>query len=80
MMKKILTIILLLSVCVAGHAVLKERDLDRTLKVLRGELTERHKQYADEAGRRNEETRTIVNDLRETLRRCGQNSLMLFDT
>ena len=77
-MKRLLTTIMLLAVIMASHAVLKERDLDRTLKVLRGELTERHKQYADEAGRRSEETRTIVNELRETLRRCGQNSLMLY--
>ena len=77
-MKKILTIILLLAVCAASHAVLKERDLDKTLKVLRGELTERYQGYVDEAERRNDETQRIVGELRETLRRCGQNALMLY--
>ena len=77
-MKRLLTIMMLLAVCAASHAVLKERDLDRTLKVLRGELTERHKQYVNEADRRSAETRAIVGELRETLRRCGQNSLMLY--
>ena len=77
-MKKLLTIILLLAVCGAGHAVLKERDLDRTLKVLRGELTENYQEYMDEAERRSEETQVIVSQLRETLRRCGQNALMLY--
>ncbi len=70
--------LLLLAVSMATQAVLKERDLDRTLKVLRGELTESHKQCVDEAGRREEETKAIVSQLRETLRRCGQNSLMLY--
>ncbi|MBO7140582.1 MAG: mechanosensitive ion channel family protein [Prevotella sp.] len=77
-MKKLLTIILLLAVCCASHAVLKERDLDRTLKVLRGELTENYQEYIDEAERRSEETQVIVSQLRETLRRCGQNALMLY--
>ena len=77
-MKKILTIILLLCVCAASHAVLKERNLDRTLKVLRGELTESYQEYVDEAERRDKETQRIVSDLRETLRRCGQNALMLY--
>ena len=77
-MKKLLTMILLLAVCTAGHAVLKERDLDRTLKVLRGELTENYQEYMDEAERRSEETQVIVGQLRETLRRCGQNALMLY--
>ena len=77
-MKKILTIVLLLAVCVACHAVLKERDLDRTLKVLRGELTESYQEHVNAMDQRNEEARQIVAHLRETLRRCGQNSLMLY--
>ena len=77
-MKKILTIILLLAVCSASHAVLKERDLERTFKVLRAELTEKYQESLDEAKRRDEETHAIVNHLRETLRRCGQNALMLY--
>ena len=55
-MKRLLTMILLLAVCGASHAVLKERDLDRTLKVLRGELTENYQEYMDEAERHSEET------------------------
>ena len=77
-MKKFLTIILLLSVCISGYGVLKERDLDRTLKVLRGELTASYQESVDAAERRSEETQQIVSQLRETLRRCGQNALMLY--
>ena len=77
-MKKLLTIILLLAVCLTSHAVLKERDLDRTLKVLRGELTANYQESVDAAERRSEETQQIVSQLRETLRRCGQNALMLY--
>ena len=77
-MKKLLAMMLLLVFSSAGHAVLKERDLDRTLKVLRGELTENYQLYMDEAERRGEETQVIVGQLRETLRRCGQNALMLY--
>ena len=77
-MKKLLAMMLLLVFSSAGHAVLKERDLDRTLKVQRGELTENYQLYMDEAERRGEETQVIVGQLRETLRRCGQNALMLY--
>ena len=77
-MKKLLAMMLLLVFSSAGHAVLKERDLDRTLKVLRGELTENYQLYMDEAERRGEQTQVIVGQLRETLRRCGQNALMLY--
>ena len=77
-MKKLLTMMLLLVFSSAGHAVLKERDLDRTLKVLRGELTENYQLYMDETERRGEQTQVIVGQLRETLRRCGQNALMLY--
>lgn len=77
-MKKLLTIILLLAVCLTSHAVLKERDLDRTLKVLRGELTANYQESVDAAEQRSEETQQIVSQLRETLRRCGQNALMLY--
>ena len=77
-MKKLLTIIMLLAVCSASHAVLKERDLERTLKVLRGELTESYQESVTETKRREEEARNIVSQLRETVRRCGQNSLMLY--
>ena len=77
-MKKILIIIMLLAVCTASNAVLKERDLERTLKVLRSELAESYQESVAEAKKREEETQVIVSLLRETLRRCGQNSLMLY--
>ena len=77
-MKKLLIVVMLLAVCGASHAVLKERDLERTLKVLRSELTESYQEAVNKAKQRDEETRDIVSMLRETLRRCGQNSLMLY--
>ncbi len=44
-MKRLITIVILLVlVLTEGHAVLKERDLEQTLEILRTELTDYHRQ------------------------------------
>lgn len=60
------------------HAVLKEKDLEQTLKILRVELTERHSELASEAGLRRQQNRDLQNELMATLQRSNQNSLMLY--
>ena len=61
-----------------ASAVLKERDLDKTLNVLRSELTEYYQELTSKADERKELSRNIINSLKETNRRSNQNSLMLY--
>ena len=79
MRKKItLTILLLVMAIGQGHAVLKEKDLNSTLSILRQELVDKH----DELEKRNKYSQLrnerITKQFRETFHRSNQNSLMLY--
>ena len=60
------------------QAVLKEKNLDQTLSVLRLELTEYHQDLASQVNERRQQTREIINHLQEAMKRSNQNSLMLY--
>ena len=78
-MKRIyLILIALVIIATEGHAVLKEKNLEQTLNVLRYELTEYHQELASESEARKEMTQDIIEGLKETFRRSNQNSLMLY--
>ena len=78
-MKRIyLILIALVIIATEGHAVLKEKNLEQTLNVLRYELTEYHQELASESEARKEMTQNIIEGLKETFRRSNQNSLMLY--
>lgn len=78
-MKRIyLILIALLLVMADGHAVLKEKNLDQTLSVLRSELTEYHEELVSQADSRRSMAQHIVEQLKETFRRSNQNALMLY--
>ena len=77
--KKIsLTFLLLMLAIMQGHAVLKEKDLNSTLSILRQELIDKH----DELEKRNRfsqmRNERIMKQFRETFHRSNQNSLMLY--
>jgi small-conductance mechanosensitive channel len=76
--KALLTIILLTMVLMQGHAVLKEKDLNSTLTILRQELIDKH----EELEKRNKYTQMrnerIMKQFRETFHKSNQNSLMLY--
>ncbi|MBP5339219.1 MAG: mechanosensitive ion channel [Prevotella sp.] len=61
-----------------ASAVLKEKNLEQTLEVLRWELTEYEQTLKNEAAERQAQTRNIVEQLKETMRRSSQNALMLY--
>ena len=61
-----------------AHAVLKEKDLDMTLNVLRSELTEYYLELLNKADERKAMSQGIINELKETNKRSNQNSLMLY--
>ena len=58
--------------------MLKERDLTQTLRILRIELTETHQELVNQAEDRRQETKDIVAQLQETMKRSNQNALMLY--
>ena len=77
-MKRLFTILLVLTVGLQTQAVLKERDLDQTLEILRLELTEHHRDLTSMKDGRKERNKAIISQLIETMRRSDQNSLMLY--
>ena len=77
-MKRIILTLLGVLVFANMHAVLKEKDLEQTLSVLRSELTEYHRDLTSRASERKNQTRDIVNQLQETMKRSNQNALMLY--
>ena len=77
-MKKIVFLIIFLGAFVQTYAVLKEQDLEKSLNILRQELTDTHhdqERNTELTKKRNEET---FRQLIETLQRSNQNALMLY--
>jgi len=61
-----------------SHAVLKERDLDQTLEILRSELSDHLRDLMSLSGERKMQNEQIFNQLMETMKQSGQNALMLY--
>ena len=78
MKKSIFILFLLLKFCLPSHAVLKEKDIDNTLSVLRTELTKFHSELERQSGFMKEEQTAIRKNLFGVLNRSNQNSLMLY--
>ncbi|MBR6455530.1 MAG: mechanosensitive ion channel family protein, partial [Prevotella sp.] len=78
MKKSIFILFLLLKFCLPSHAVLKEKDIDNTLSVLRTELTKFHSELERQSGFMLEQQSDIRKNLFSVLNRSNQNSLMLY--
>ena len=78
MAKRLTIFILCIFAVLNAHAVLKEKNLEQTLSVLRAELTETHHDLISMAEQRKQQTRDIIQQLRETIKRSNQNALMLY--
>ena len=78
MTKRLTIFILCIFAVLNAHAVLKEKNLEQTLSVLRAELTETHHDLISMAEQRKQQTRDIIQQLRETIKRSNQNALMLY--
>ena len=78
MTKKLIITIICILATINAHAVLKEQNLEQTLSVLRAELTETHHEMISMAEQRKQQTRDIIRQLRETIKRSNQNALMLY--
>ena len=78
-MKRLITIVALLALVFSeGRAVLKERDLEQTLEILRTELTEYHRTLTSGNLERKQQNEQIFTQLMETMKQSGQNALMLY--
>lgn len=79
MAKRLAVIILLLiGFIIPSHAVLKEKDLENSLAVLRHELTTYHREQQDRLLGSKQYTQRVMNILGDIMQRSSQNSLMLY--
>lgn len=72
------TITLLFVGLLQSHAVLKERNLEETLRILRAELTEYYSDLTSLSAGRKQQNEVIFGQLMETMKQSNQNSLMLY--
>ena len=77
-MKRILTILLVLLTTLSAQAVLKEKDLQQTLQILRTELTIHHRELSQQIEMNRKQSEQVRQRLIETMKRSDQNSLMLY--
>ena len=77
-MKRILTIMLVMLVTMSAQAVLKEKDLQQTLQILRTELTIHHRELSQRIEMNRKQNEQVRQRLIETMKRADQNSLMLY--
>ena len=78
-MKRYLIIItLLLGITIEVGAVLKEKNLDETLTILRSELTKYYYELTSQREERQEQTQEVFRNLTQTMRQSNQNALMLY--
>ena len=78
-MKRLLfTLTLIFLGLTQAEAVLKERDLEQTLEILRVELTEYHRNLSEMTAERKKQNEAIINQLVETMKQSNQNQLMLY--
>ncbi len=78
MKRFLLFVVLVVLLSPSVQAVLKEQDLENTLRVLRIELTESYVEMTDQTKAQRIQNRQMQNELMETMRRSNQNSLMLY--
>lgn len=74
----ILSLLFLLLVSLPSQAVLKERNIDGTLAMLRIELTKYHNKLEWQAGAMKEQRLQVMQQIVSTMNRSQQNALMLY--
>jgi len=77
-MRKLLTTMFALTLCMTTHAVLKEKNLAATLTVLRAELESSYKEQRQNQARYNQRTKVQHNQMIALMQRSDQIALMLY--
>ena len=73
-----LILALLLGITIEAGAVLKEKNLDSTLVILRAELTKYYHELSSQQEQRKQQRETVFRNLTQTMRQSNQNALMLY--
>ena len=78
-MKRLLIFcIMAMGFAIEASAVLKEKDLEQTLGILRTELKQYNNELDSRAAMRKERTRRLIHQLMGNMKRADQNALMLY--
>ena len=78
-MKKILIILaLIMGVVSEADAVLKEKNLDSTLVILRAELVKHYQELNSQRDQQREQNQEVFRNLTQTMKQSNQNALMLY--
>ena len=78
-MKRLFAIIFVAFACtLSAHAVLKEKDLERTLAILRIELTNTHREMSQRVEVNKKKAEAMRRSLISVLQKSNQNALMLY--
>ena len=67
-----------MTVTLCAHAVLKEKDLNQTLLILRTELTDYHRELSERLKMNQKQSERVRDQLISIMKRSNQNSLMLY--
>ena len=78
MKRFLLIVVVFMAVVMDAGAVLKEKNLDNTLSILRSELTSYQKELEELSGVMKEQRERVFSDLMDIMARSNQNSLMLY--
>ncbi|MBR7065933.1 MAG: mechanosensitive ion channel [Prevotella sp.] len=76
--KRTLLIILLMGMVMPSYAVLKEKDLEQTLVILREDITAYYQELLNEAEGHKDYRQQVIRELVEISKRSNQNALMLY--
>jgi small-conductance mechanosensitive channel len=78
-MRRLSIILLLLAAFISeAGAVLKEKNLEQTLTILRSELTKHYQELNAQREQREEQREEVYRSLTQTMRQSNQNALMLY--
>ena len=77
-MKRILFLCIFALAIIEAQAVLKEKDLEQTLGILRTELKQYDNELETRSAARKDRTRRLIQQLMSTMKRADQNALMLY--
>lgn len=69
---------LIMGVVSEAGAVLKEKNLDSTLVILRAELVKHYQKLNDQRTEQRRQSQEVFTNLRETMKQSNQNALMLY--
>ena len=78
MKRIVISLIIIFAVVLDAGAVLKEKNLENTLDILRNELTTTHRELASQSQTEQQRTKEVFAQLIDILGRSNQNSLMLY--